>query len=729
MEVFKHSPYDLFGQAQRFEIPIFQRRYVWTERSQWAPLWADVVRLATRVIDGRGEGTRPHFLGAIVLQQVPTSPSQLARREVIDGQQRLTTLQILFDAVSAACQTIQQVQAAENLRELIENPERRRTGPEDRFKLLPSNRDRGAYLEVMAAEPPVAYGSLQHKDDLLVGAHRYFATEALNFLRLGPESEQASRANALEVALSRMFMIVSINLDANENAQEIFETLNSRGARLSSVDLIKNYILQAVERSGEPVEKAYEEHWSLFEQPFWEAQVGSTRRSFTRAEVFFAQFLVSRLGRVVPTEAVFRDFREYSDASGLTPFDLLIQICELAHRYQAKMERAVAEEGSLDPIEEYLYRMQAMSLEAATPLVLQILDNYPSPIPPEEGIGALRHVESWLVRRALMQLTSKNMNQLIPDVVKRISEANRVNASSVIETMLQSFEFETNYWPDDSQLAAHLATAAIYRRLSSPRRRMLLEAIEDALRGFSNGSNSGAEQRCPRGRLSVEHLIPQKWEPSWPVATEVEREERRARIDRLGNLTLLTQKLNSSVSNGPWLGAVGKQVALHAQSVLKLNAQLATFGAIDWTHESVDARTSSLTKVVCQIWPVPVGHKVEIRVERSDDRGSLTVTLLDLVSAGYLSVGDVLHPDPSAHRQRWAKITDQGRVRLDNGDEFSSPSGAGRHIIQRACAGWHFWKVQGTGLRLLDLREMYRRDHSLDAEGDEDDAIENDDEI
>ena len=75
-------------------------------------------------------------------------------------------------------------------------------------------------------------------------------------------------------------------------------------------------------------------------------------------------------------------------------------------------ERAVDEEGSLDPIEEYLYRMQAMSLEAATPLVLQILDSYPSPIPPEEGIGALRHVESWLIRRSLMQLTSKNMNQL-----------------------------------------------------------------------------------------------------------------------------------------------------------------------------------------------------------------------------------------------------------------------------------------------------------------------------
>lgn len=728
MEVFKHTPYDLFGQAQRFEIPIFQRRYVWTERSQWAPLWADVQRLAARVFEGRGDVTRPHFLGAIVLQQVPTSPAQLARREVIDGQQRLTTLQILFDAVGAACQISQQVQAAENLREMIENPERRRTRPDDRFKLVPSNRDRDAYLEVMAAEPPISYESLQHKDELLVAAHKFFATEALKFLRLGLESERASRANALEVALSRMFMIVSINLDANENAQEIFETLNSRGARLSSVDLIKNYILQAVERSGNPVEEAYEEYWSLFEEPFWEAQVGSTRRAFTRAEVFFAQFLVSRLGRVVPTEAVFREFREYSDESGLTPFDLLRQICELASRYQEKMERAVAEEGPLDPIEEYLYRMHAMSLEAATPLVLQILDSYPSQIPLDEGINALRHVESWLVRRALMQLTSKNMNQLIPDVVKRISETNRVSASSVVETMLRSFEFETNYWPDDTQLTAHLATAAIYRRLSSPRRRMLLETIEDALRGFTVEATSGAEQRCPRGRLSVEHLIPQKWEQSWPVANEVEREERRARIDRLGNLTLLTQKLNSSVSNGPWLGAEGKQVALHAQSVLKLNAQLATFGANDWTHDSVDARTSALTKVVCQVWPVPVGHKVEIRVERGEDRGSLTVTLLDLVSAGYLSVGDVLHPDHAAHRQRWAKITDRGRIKLDSGDEFWSPSGAGRHIIQRNCAGWHFWKVQGTGLRLWDLREMYRRDHSLEAEGDDDDAIESDDE-
>jgi len=102
MEAHARSPRDIFEGRDHFEIPAFQRPYVWNEEDQWAPLWDDVVRVADSYVTAKLGGTDPkvphHFLGAVVYESKPLVTGDVARHEVIDGQQRMTTLQVLIDA-------------------------------------------------------------------------------------------------------------------------------------------------------------------------------------------------------------------------------------------------------------------------------------------------------------------------------------------------------------------------------------------------------------------------------------------------------------------------------------------------------------------------------------------------------------------------------------------------------------------------------------------------------
>jgi len=223
----------IFMQPQRFVVPLFQRAYVWNEENQWEPLWNDVVRVAERILDRPADRHHPHFLGAVVLQQVQKQTGQMQERTIIDGQQRLTTLQLLLDALHLELLRVGASTPAMRLEPLILNAEPFRLNPEDRFKVWPTNRDRGAFNAVMGAEPPIDHDSLGFKGERMVEAHRYFTEQAREWLLLkGPENAP-TRAAAVETTVRDLLQVVVIDLAADENAQEIFETLNARGAQLT----------------------------------------------------------------------------------------------------------------------------------------------------------------------------------------------------------------------------------------------------------------------------------------------------------------------------------------------------------------------------------------------------------------------------------------------------------------------------------------------------------------
>src|SRR5262245_14011054 len=122
MDTQVRTPQLVFMQPQRLIVPLFQRPYVWNKENQWAPLWADVARVADRLLAVPTAQHQPHFLGAVVLQQLQNPVGSLQARTVIDGQQRLTTLQLLLDALHAELIAADATQPALRLEALISNP-------------------------------------------------------------------------------------------------------------------------------------------------------------------------------------------------------------------------------------------------------------------------------------------------------------------------------------------------------------------------------------------------------------------------------------------------------------------------------------------------------------------------------------------------------------------------------------------------------------------------------
>src|SRR5690606_11560062 len=351
MDTQVRTPQAIFMQPQRLLVPLFQRPYVWNEEFQWEPLWKDLERVATRLLQSPQTNHAPHFLGAVVLQQLATPTSDLQQRTIIDGQQRLTTLQLLLDALHAEIACVGATMPAARLDPLIANGEAFRRNPEDRFKVWPTNRDRAAFNEVMEAPAPIDYQKLKFRTSRMAKAHEHFALQGREWLGAEGSDQLAARAEAIERCARELLQIVVIDLTASENAQEIFETLNARGAVLTAADLIKNFVFQRLLEQGADVEEAYRQYWQQFETAFWEEEVSVGRVKHQRSSVFLNHWLVARTGEEVVAREVFSRFKVYADYHAEQPMlELLQELHRAAAIYREFTEKAENLDGPLDRI-------------------------------------------------------------------------------------------------------------------------------------------------------------------------------------------------------------------------------------------------------------------------------------------------------------------------------------------------------------------------------------------
>jgi hypothetical protein len=707
----------VFMAPQRLVVPLFQRPYVWNEDNQWEPLWADVTRVAGRLLADPGGRHQPHFLGAVVLQQLTNKLGSLQERTIIDGQQRLTTLQLLLDALHAELEVAGAEQPARRLEPLVMNQEAFWEQPEDRFKVWPTNRDRGAFNEVMAADPPLNYDKLVHKASRLTQAHEYFAERAREWLHAG-EGELAIRAAAIELAVREQIQMVVIDLSVDENAQEIFETLNARGAQLTAADLIKNFIFQRLSESGADVEAAYEQYWKEFESGFWETEISAGRLRYQRSSMFLNQWLIAKTGEEILARQVFYRFKAYADdESGVSMIELLEKIYRAGQVYRSFVDAAGQLTGPIDQVGLFAYRTGVMQSEVIKPLVLLLLDPDDEPIPPAQVAKALSVTESWLVRRMLVRATTKSYTQVIAELISHIRGAERELAGDVIEEHLAHQPGTNWYWPDDDEVRKELRNLPAYRRLSRARLRMVLEAIEDNQRGWNGAKSAKSEERVARGVLEIEHILPRRWQAHWPLPPGKVAAERDAVVDTIGNLTLLTGRLNASVSNGPWSGSGGKRAALDSHSVLMLNRHLLEMAPDAWGDDLIALRADGLMDAVLSIWPVPAGHhSTEARVER---RPSRRIDLADLIAAGVLAEGATLHARRAGVADRTATVLSDGVIDVD-GVRHLTPSGAARAVSGTSVNGWWFWLVDpGSRRSLRDVLREYVDQLDVDADDEE----------
>lgn len=693
METFKRTPLQLFNLPQHFVIPLFQRPYVWKEDEQWEPLWKDIRRVAELRMNEPHLNPQ-HFLGAVVLQAHDAGSNRVTTWNVIDGQQRLTTLQLLMDATSAVLAQAGADRFASQLESLTHNSANFIPEGESRLKVRHLNNDHDSFDEVMGAESPVDYVTLKHAESWIVKAHQYFTTAVSQWLGNPTGEEFGLRAEQLASVLQADLQLVTIELLSSENSQEIFETLNARGTPLTAADLVRNFVFQRLEAEGGDTKKAYKEDWP-FETKFWTKEISVGRYLVSRSSLFLNQWLIARLGEEIGPQSTFSRFKSYVEhQAGHKMVELLPVIKEQAQRYEAWTEAAAKPSGNLSVVEMAVYRMQASGVELLKPLLIWLHE--PGRDLPQHVIDRIvAAAESWVVRRQLLRLTGSDLGRVVADIIKTQSSAQADELADRVVTYLSRLNVASTYWPGDDEIRVALTTESAYRRYPRARLRSFLEAIENHYRAETK------QPQVERSGFPIEHILPQKWRDYWPVESPQEEQERQARLHRLGNLTLLTGSLNSKVSNGPW---AAKRKALLHHNTIKLTGRLLDWvGDGDWSEALVDRRTAILIGVLLDVWPVPEGHKGQVIDPQTKVQD--WVELKHLVDAGLVSPGDKL---VATHRDFVgveAMIGDDLLIHLD-GKTFGTPSGAGHHLRKKATNGWYFWAL-ADGRRLRDVRAEF----------------------
>jgi hypothetical protein len=604
------SPANIFGYDIRYVIPLFQRPYVWNEQDQWAPLWADVRAVAESLLNPAtgylGPEVSPHFLGAIVLDQPLARAGYIAARYVVDGQQRLTTLQLLLDAAHWVTQQHGNPMDAQALRSLVLNKPEIAQEPQEIFKVWPTDRDQAAFQAAMDDEAQVP---ADLADSAIARAHDYFTSE-IKWWALAPDGPGDSRVRlrALAQTLREHLKLVVIDLEQGDNAQVIFETLNHRGAPLLAADLIKNFVFQLAGVQDLDVTALYRKHWQDLDSEYWRERVARGRQYVPRIDIFVNYWLVARFQKDVQADRIFTTFRDEVLKQKLDVPSLLADLSSDARNY-ADLEKWPA--GSA--VGRFRYRVfQALNSAVVTPFVLWLLRWPEHRLSAGQRDKALACLESWLVRRALCRYTTKDINRMVFDLLGALNQNGPEQAGETVERFLAAQTADSRIWPSDAAVREALEKEPLYTGLLRGRLRMVLEAIEDRRRTAKSEDAS-----CPRN-LTVEHILPQAWREHWggDVSTEDERRERDEILHTLGNLTLVNNRLNPALSNRPWtdeqavargLGQTGKRTELAKHSTLKLNADIVHTAERQWDHELIRARTAELSELVLEIWPVPDG--------------------------------------------------------------------------------------------------------------------------
>lgn len=612
----------IFEKKMRLEVPLFQRQYVWKREQQWEPLWEDIQRKFTEYLDGRKDAP-VHFLGAMVLDLKMTPTTHVERRQVIDGQQRLTTLQIFLSAFRDFCAE----QGCDELAKECEGFTRNRGMMNDAqvecFKVWPTQLDREQFKDVIECgsrakleeKHPLVRRKYARKPEprpRMIEAYVFFHDQLASFflgtngeLPLGGETELSARLEECFQALKNAFKVVIIDLDPGDDAQVIFETLNARGEPLLPADLLRNFIFLRAARQDENQETLYDNYWRRFDDSFWRQEILQGRNKRPRSDLFMQHFLSSRQCVDIPVKHLFVEYKHWIEKE--QPFTSVKNELETIAR-QGDQFRDLLEPKPDSAFYSLLGMMEAFEIGTTFPFLLATLDRHQSD---EEFKGIADVLESYLLRRAVCGMGTKNYNRIFLQLTKQFKERNL--SPQELEKHLVGLKGESTEWPNDNVFETAWLESHAYRTMSNPRIVWILSRISDAMRTAKH------ERIEVRSLLTVEHLMPQSWMANYLLASgekglgepelwnlepnDPQREPSQLRhklVQTMGNLTLVTQSLNSSVSNSAWKN---KLPALLKSSLLPINSSLA--GREKWDDQAITERGKETFALARRLWPRP----------------------------------------------------------------------------------------------------------------------------
>jgi uncharacterized protein with ParB-like and HNH nuclease domain len=633
MKTDKITIFNLFETQRRYLVPIFQRGYVWSKDEQWVHLWDDIADQAELVKSHRGTSkstSRKHFLGAIVLSHVPTVIKQVPTSEIIDGQQRLLTLQAFLAALRDAVASLDDEYLKTQLGILTKNP-----GPffanEEEYKVWPSNAYQEDIKIIISTGSPDKIAALYPQKLIrkklvpprpeLVEAYLFFHGRIIQYLNNGDEDAinasarnadqevQKERANLLFEAVKNHIQLVEIQLDAEDDPQVIFETLNYRGVPLEPSDLIRNFIFLQASKEHKDINNLYCQWWKDYDEAsgkkgkYWKEKEQQGRLFRSRLDLFFFHYLTYRVCHEIKIGHLYQEFKDWWANDRQTRS--IEEELETAKR-SSFVFRNLLTPPENDQSGAFAHRIQILDMTTIYPFLLWLYE-FRNHVDPEEFNGILGDLESYVLRRAICGLTTKAYNRTFLSLLSKLSKDGAPRRSS-LQSELLSLEGETVVWPNNDTFNTHLTYDPLYKNLGPKRLRMVLTALELASR-----TSHQEVELAPillNNSLTIEHIMPQGFKPEeWPYAVssiddpQAQQAQRYNLLHSLGNLTLLTQPLNSVLSCGPFHL---KRPEITGQGLLLLNAYFQKFpNDFAWNEEAIVNRGRLLADVALRVWKYP----------------------------------------------------------------------------------------------------------------------------
>lgn len=567
----------------QFVIPVYQRNYTWSAEREVKQYLSDL----SHVLNG---DYRNHFLGILIYleKSIDFSSRELS---IIDGQQRLTTTFLTLYAVKEILKTEGNDAAVQQLEgQCLTNPYH---ADKMKYKLKPLVADDDVYRCIVENR----FDDIQDTDSTVLKNYSYIKAYLDRVIASG------YTANDILMALDKLY-VVCVPISEEDNAQKIFESINATGVKLTSADLIRNFLLMNLQSDVQ--DRYYSSYWKKIED-----NVSSDSKEL---EKFFRTYLAIQMYELVPKSGVYRYFVDWVNAEGIETEVLFKDLLVYAKIYHSVIQTEIT---SLpEEAQTAVTDFRKVGSEIPLSLVLEVYKLYQTHEITAKALGeTISAVNAYMIRRSICDINSQNISKLFPTTLKKVIETcagDYQNLVSVLNQELVGNNAGTSgsYMPTDAQMHNFLINANVYNR---PALRIILDRLE------LNDNPAPVDL----SKLSVEHLMPQTATAEWLKVLGTDEETYVANLHRLGNLTLAAKSDNSKMSNLQW---DYKNAILQSTAHLKLNMDLISIQK--WTLADIEKRTNELIDKICQAFPYP---EVNISTKQTEDSVSEKVAFSDTV--------------------------------------------------------------------------------------------------
>jgi len=570
MNATKEKISKVFMDGRVFYIPFYQRAYVWTDK-----LW-ERFRDDMEYISSHDE---EYFFGSIILKDLGEKGIETDRQEVVDGQQRITTMAVYIKVLSLRDPNIHLFDKKFRL-------------DDNSLTIRHSQLDRDAFELIADLTEDVP---LDGESNLI---------KAYNYFRANIDTEKIDINKILARAV-----FITINLDNGENEHKIFDTINSLGVNLTTGELLKNHLFNesTFDKYNSIWKPAFEENQDCLN--FWSGDYTVGRIKTVVQEGFFYTLLQvimhdpknnitsDQKKEFRKFDSLFENFKKLMTFGHWDKIDFAREIVEYAKIYRSIFRPQILKESDSTSTQLKRIMLMVFALDASTvlPYVLYILRNVPDE---KEQTRVFEYLESYIVRRQICHSKNGNYSDLFTENLIGQQTKTYDSLKHYIDTRESSVSMPSavdvrNYIKD-------------YNGLSSTKARAILYLLESKLRDTKLSTSLLSFEK-----YSLEHLMPQNWYTYWmPADVDDDSkndfiEERDNIINTLGNLAIITQPLNASIRDSAWSkkknGFSGHPGLVECASSLVTLKDVLT--KMEWNESTIEERAGWLADKVESIWP------------------------------------------------------------------------------------------------------------------------------